>query len=356
MFTIHNFKRAQLVALLLAIQLAIFAPVAAFAATVGITGHPLFSVSAAGGLSNEARAQAIQRNLDNAIVAVQGHSANVNIVTVNGAPVITLGGYHVITVDSNTAKTMHTTPQALANMWAQNLRTAMLDSAAVSRHIATINGANTFAAVVEPETNFVQLPVGLQLPIRLVTPISRNTALGSTVQARLSRSVTLPGGQVLPAGTLVVGHAIPVSSSSPFFGGAGSVQIAFDQLQLSNGTMIPISASIVGGVQPAQQTSMLGNLRSTTLGRVVTNGAIGAGLGALVGTGIGAIVAGASRHVRAGKGIGTGAWMGAAIGGGMGALSGLFLKPNTSLTFPAGQELVLELNAPAQVAVQGGAL
>lgn len=361
-----NLKKAVLVAALSAGQVMLFSPMSAIAASsVGISGHPLFSVNAAGGLSAAARAAAIQRNLDNALVALQGHNATVAVTSVRGMPVVTLGGYHIITVDTNTAKSMHSTPSSLARMWANNLKTAILDTNSLSNHLATITGENTFAATVpnntifaaEPATTFVQLPVGLHLPVTLISGISaRNVGPGAVVQARLSSNVTLPSGQVLPAGTLVIGHAVGVSAGSPLFGGPGTVQIAFDQMQLSDGTMLPISATVVGGIQSAQQTAMLGGLQSNTLGRVVTRGAVGAGLGAALGTGIGAIVAGASRRVSAGRGLGTGAWMGAAIGGGLGALSGLLVRPNSSLSFPAGQHLMLELNAPAQVAVQGGML
>lgn len=353
----ENFKKITVAAALAIGQIALFTPYAVEAA-VSISGNPLFTVSAAGGLSASAREGIVQKNLDNALVALQGRAGNVGVVNVRGIPVVTLGGYHVITVDKNTARAMGMTPTALANLWAGKLRTALNNSASVDAHIASIVGDTTFAATIPdeeqfvsvPQTTTIQLPVGMRLPVTLLSGINaRTTEIGDVIQARLSSDINLGGGQVVPAGTLVLGRVTPAP-----YGGNGAVQVNFDQLRLANGATIPISASIVGGVRAEQERSMLGGLQQNTLGRVVTRGAVGAGLGAALGTGIGAIVAGSSRRVSAGKGLGTGAWMGAAIGGGLGALSGLLLRPNTSVAFPAGQSLVLELNAPASVAVQGG--
>lgn len=354
-----NLKRTAVVSALAITQFCIFSPLAASAQSISIGATPLFEVAAAGGMSASARAAVVQKNLNNALFAVQNKSANVGVVDVKGAPVITLGGYHVITVDDTTARTLGMSKTDLANMWADRLRTAVANRTLISEHLASIMGSTYAASVpadvgpsaVEPQPSFVHLPAGMRLPIQLITAVDSNTTVsGDVVRARLSSDVQLNGGEILPAGTIVLGHVEPSTV------GGGAVTVAFDQLQLSNGTMVPISASVVGGVRAEQQRTMLSGLRQSTLGRVLTGGAIGAGLGAGLGTGIGAIVAGASRKVSAGEGLGTGAWMGAAIGGGIGAISGLILRRNTPLSFPAGQSLILELNAPAQVAVQGGIL
>src|SRR5437763_17115885 len=90
---------------------------------VKLAGRTVFvNHAAAGGMSADARAEAIQRNLDNALVAASDRSAaSVKIVYVKGTPVITLGGYQVVTVDAGNAKTAGTTPAILAQRWANNL-------------------------------------------------------------------------------------------------------------------------------------------------------------------------------------------------------------------------------------------
>jgi hypothetical protein len=130
--------------------------------------------------------------------------------------------------------------------------------------------------------NFVHIPVGTSMQVALVTPVSMQT-LGKNpvVQARLVSGVTLPTGQVIPANTLVVGH---IGAGSP-----GVTEVRFDQIQLSNGTLLPISSIVLKGAGDSPVT-------------------------------------------------------------------GLDLPANASTTFPAGQILMLQLKAPAQVAVEGGVL
>ena len=79
-------------------------PIAALAdmAAVKISGNTVFTVHDAANISADQRAQTIQSNLDNALVATPDKSPSaVHVVFVKGTPVITLGGYRVVTVDSN---------------------------------------------------------------------------------------------------------------------------------------------------------------------------------------------------------------------------------------------------------------
>jgi hypothetical protein len=128
--------------------------------------------------------------------------------------------------------------------------------------------------------NFVHIPVGTSLQVALISPVSMDTLRKNPlVQARLVNNVTLPSGQIIPTNTLVVGH---IAAGAP-----GITEVRFDQIQLSNGTLLPISASIV---EPT------------------------------------------------------------------GTVAGLDFPANTAVSLPAGQVIMLQLNAPAQVAVQGGVL
>src|SRR5438105_726176 len=75
-------------------------------ASVRLGGAPVFSVpSASGGLTPDQRAKAMQKNVDNALVASTNKSPTaVGVSLVNGQPVVTLGGFYVCTVDATSAK------------------------------------------------------------------------------------------------------------------------------------------------------------------------------------------------------------------------------------------------------------
>jgi hypothetical protein len=110
---------------------------------IRLGGQVVFEAQAASdGMTVDDRAQSIQRNLDNALVAAQDRSpASVNIVYVKGVPVITLGGYQVVTVNNSDAKDAGTTPAILAQRWADALKNTLKDAASVSRYIAQLTGA-----------------------------------------------------------------------------------------------------------------------------------------------------------------------------------------------------------------------
>ncbi|MBX9572698.1 MAG: hypothetical protein K2X77_27630 [Candidatus Obscuribacterales bacterium] len=126
----------------------------AFAAdgAIRISGQTVFENKvAAGGMSVEQRAETIQKNLDNALVATKDRSPSaVSIVYVKGIPVITLGGYQVCTVDADNARLAGTTPAVLAQKWADSLKKALADQSSVNSYIAQITGAYQAAPTTAP--------------------------------------------------------------------------------------------------------------------------------------------------------------------------------------------------------------
>src|SRR5688572_26276616 len=73
--------------------------------------------------NNVGDTQAIQENLDNALVGTDNPSpSSVQVVTAKSGSVITLGGYKVVTVDQAKAKAANTTAPVLAKRWADALR------------------------------------------------------------------------------------------------------------------------------------------------------------------------------------------------------------------------------------------
>jgi len=118
--------------------------------SIKIAGQPVFSIPNAGDSGTIAkRTVTVQENLDNALVAAKDHSpAAVNIAYVNGIPVITLGGYQVITVSPADATSFKTTPALLANQWADKIRGSLVDQASINSYIAQISGS--YAASAPP--------------------------------------------------------------------------------------------------------------------------------------------------------------------------------------------------------------
>lgn len=110
-------KRAAIVLALSLGQSLALSPLAVLAAdgSVRIAGNIVFENRvASGGMSVDQRAESIQKNLDNALVAAKDRSASsVGIVYVKGVPVITLGGYQVCTVDGDNARVAGVTPAVL---------------------------------------------------------------------------------------------------------------------------------------------------------------------------------------------------------------------------------------------------
>ena len=110
--------------------------------TVRLAGQAIFAnKAAAGATSIDARTTTIQNNLDNALVAATNRSpSSVKIVYVKGLPVITLGGYTIVTVDSANAKSAGVTPAVLAQRWANSLRQALTDNASVTSYVSQLTG------------------------------------------------------------------------------------------------------------------------------------------------------------------------------------------------------------------------
>jgi hypothetical protein len=110
--------------------------------SVRLAGQTMFTIPAAGGTAADQRAETVQNNLDNALVAAKDRSpSSVNITYVKGLPVITLGGYQVITVDGATAKAASSTPAVLANKWASALRESLADQGSVSSYVSQLTGS-----------------------------------------------------------------------------------------------------------------------------------------------------------------------------------------------------------------------
>jgi hypothetical protein len=150
-------KYAQIVVIVFLSQSLSFALLPAFADgnSIKIAGQPIFTISSAGDTGSIAkRTEIIQDNLDNALVAAKDRApSSVNIAYVKGTPVITLGGYQVVTVSASDATAAKTTPALLANQWANKIRNSLVDQNSINSYIAHLSGTYVTSAPA-PTNNY----------------------------------------------------------------------------------------------------------------------------------------------------------------------------------------------------------
>ncbi|MCC6980576.1 MAG: hypothetical protein IT343_19815 [Candidatus Melainabacteria bacterium] len=413
MTSFNSSKRRLVAGALVLSQAFLIAPLSVLAASadVHVAGVPVISSKVAvGGMSPEARAGVIQKNLDNALVASKDRSpSSVNITYVKGSPVITLGGYKIVEVDAANAKASGTTPALLAKRWADALRNTLVDQASVESYVAQLTGEysssapavaqapqrqQSYSATAQPPTDYYQTgapqgygapqqatygmppqggygappqgygapqgfrqgrvayaPAGLTIAINLQTAISTQVAKpGDLIQATINQSVMLGDSQI-PAGSLVIG-TVTDASAGRYFGRASSLTIKFNRLRTPDGIETPITAHLVGGIGKYtdggsdQDDTLRGETWKTKVGQGAIRGAIGAGTGAALGTAVGAIAGGRG-------GVGRGAWSGTAIGAGAGVAQSLIMRKGKEVTIPSGTAMQLQLDAPVTIAGGG---
>lgn len=347
----------------------------------------LANIAPAGSMTSQARSEQIQTSLDNALIAAKDRGpSSVNIAYVKGTPVLTVGGYHVATVDSASAKSAGTTPALLAKKWADTLRNALRDQESIDAYVSQMNGEYVASApstisspaaqsqpvpsqtaLNQPQDNsgyqqayqqptgyqpaykqgrIVYAPAGLVLPATLSTSISADVAkAGDLVQAQLSQAVIL-GESQLPAGTMLIGQ---VTDATPgrMLGRSGQLSLKFNRMRTPDGQEIPITAHMMGGIDKFAEVggdnadTFKGETWKGKVMQAGLRGAIGAGTGAALGTAVGAIAGG-------GRGVGKGAWSGTAIGAGVGMAQSLILRKGKSVVVGSGTAIQLQLDAPIQ--------
>lgn len=372
-----SLKRTLVAATLVLGQTFALAPVAVFAAdsNVRIAGSVVMNdIATAGGMSGDIRASKIQQNLDNALVATKDSGdKTVGVTYVNGLPVVTLGGYHVATVDGASARLAGTTPAVLAQRWANALRGALGDNSSVNAYISQLTGVSdsapapataynapqtsTFSTQPQPQPAYqpeipayrqarvVYAPAGLMIPATLDTSIATSVAkAGDMIQAKVSQAIILGDSQI-PVGTTLIGQ-VTDSKAGKFLGRTGALDITFNRLRTPDGQEAPISATIVGEIGKYDNVEDGAIKGETWKGKVVqagVRGAVGAGTGAALGTAIGAIAGG-------GRGAGRGAWSGTAIGAGLGVAQSLIARKGSDVVIPSGTAIELKLDSPLQLA------
>jgi len=330
-------------------------------ASVRLGGAPLFTIpAAAGGLSPDQRAKAMQKNMDNALVAATNRSPSaVSVTYVSGQPVLTLGGFYICTVDAASSKKLGLTPGALATRWQTSLKNAMRNQSAVDAYVSQLMGSAKTAVAGTTTTQagsypfyrqgrVIYIPAGMMLPVSLSTSVSSTTArAGDKLEAKLAEDVNL-GDATVPAGSVLTG-TITDAIAGQRMGKSGSLGLKFTRLRTPDGAETPITAHIIGGLEKYDQVSAESGLykgegTKKKVEQAALRGALGAGAGALLGTTIGAI----SSH---GYGTGRGAVAGTIFGGAIGVADSLLLRKGSDINVGSGQMLKLQLDAPASLAL-----
>lgn len=282
---------------------------------VTLGGNPVFTIAgSAEGLSPDHRAWISQDRLDNALVLSADKSPSA--VTVSGDSVF-LGGRLVATADSNTAALENTSPNALANRWADGIRSFLSDSAKTQSYVAELTGKNPINAQVAVLERRIYAPPGTMLPVVFSTAINSETMkAGDKIEGTLSQDVAF-GNYILPSGSTVIGL---VTEDQP-----GRLGITFNTLRLASGTLIPIAANLTGqyiggslAPHPVATEELPYGTKLTTLGVIHTNCRMPATIG-----------------------IGT-------LGG---STERLAFRRGSNLVIAAGTPMAVVFNTPQQVAV-----
>jgi hypothetical protein len=182
-----TFPAKVIAAAFLLSQTFVLAPAMVLAeSAVRVAGQQVISLPAA----SASRAKIVQEQLDNALVAAKDKTASaVSVAYVNGLPVITLGGYQVVTVTATDAKDAGTTPALLAKRWANAVKGSLSDQSSISSYVAQLSGqpdaSNTDAGATPmpapaPALASSTVPVGAPMPGAISQAPTINVASGMT--------------------------------------------------------------------------------------------------------------------------------------------------------------------------------
>lgn len=140
----------------------------------------------------------------------------------------------------------------------------------------------------EPEYREVTLPTGTVLPLTLRTSVGSDTSdPEDPVRATLRTPVKLSGIQVLPAGTVVMGHVTNAQRSGRV---KGRAQIAFRFTRVDlpgEGGVTNIRTGTVARTAPATKKRDAATIGGGAVGGAIVGGIVGGGDGAAKGAAIG---------------------------------------------------------------------
>jgi hypothetical protein len=139
-----------------------------------------------------------------------------------------------------------------------------------------------------PEYREVTIPAGTVLSVALQSSVASDTSNPEdAVRGTLRRAVTIDDVQVLPAGTVVLGHVTSAERSAKVKG-RGSVAFRFNQIDLpGDDGRVALSSSTITHVAPATKKEDAAKIGGGAAGGAIIGGIIGGGDGAAKGAAIG---------------------------------------------------------------------
>ncbi len=177
------------------------------------------------------------------------------------------------------------------------MKVAAAKKAAASRAASAKTAAHSSPSKPpEPVTQTVEVPAGTALTVALSSDLSSKTARpGDSFEATVASSLMVNGRVVVPVGTRVTGNITEVISGSHAIGAVPMLGLKFNQLELEDGQLIPITGELTeqGTSEKVRDTAKIlgGAAAGAVLGHQVKTNNTGKIVGGLLGGAIGAVAA-----------------------------------------------------------------
>lgn len=177
------------------------------------------------------------------------------------------------------------------------LKVAAAKKAAAARAASTKTPATSSPSKPpEPVVKNVEVATGTPLTIALSSDLSSKTARpGDSFEATVASGVMVDGRVVVPVGTRVTGNITEVISGSRAIGAVPTLGLKFNQLELEDGQIIPITGELTeqGTSEKVRDTAKIlgGAAVGAVLGHQIKTNNTGKIVGGLLGGAIGAVAA-----------------------------------------------------------------
>lgn len=162
--------------------------------------------------------------------------------------------------------------------------------------VVASSAAPAKAVPAKPVDTRVQVPSGTPMTVALSSDLSSKTARpGDPFEATLASNLMINGHLAVPVGTRVTGTITDVISGSRAIGATPALGLKFNQLELEDGQVIPITGELMeqGKSEKVRDTAKIlgGVAAGAVLGHQVKTNNRGKVIGGLLGGAVGAVVA-----------------------------------------------------------------
>jgi type IV secretory pathway VirB10-like protein len=179
-----------------------------------------------------------------------------------------------------------------ASLKVATARKAAASQAASSKAAASSGSSAPPAPVIQS----VEVAAGTPITVALSSALSSKTAQpGDSFEATVASNVVVNGRVVVPTGTRISGNVTEVISGSNSIGAVPALGLKFNQLELEDGQIVPISGELMeqGASEKVQDTAKIlgGVAAGAILGHQIKTNNRGKVIGGLLGGAVGAIAA-----------------------------------------------------------------